>query len=216
MAHLWPVGSAVANVFRSSAPTPRQADVVAHAMPPAQQSEAVAYARSVTLRRLEDEHEATSTAAGTITFAAPPEAAIVFRLALDAVRVHLAAQSAVRPQTSDALLFMLKHAIAAWTEQGAQFRDYADFERDGSRRTAPGCTARRSLQSHHVVFRRTGGTDEAWNRTALCAFHHLRGVHAHTVSCRGRAPEGLLFELGVRASGAPPLRAGVGDVLLGA
>lgn len=96
-----------ANVFRSGTLSPRQADVVAHTMPPAQQSQAVAFARSVTLRGVEDEHGTAWTTAGTVTFAAPPEAAIVFRLALDAVRVHLAAQSAVRPQASDALLFEL-------------------------------------------------------------------------------------------------------------
>lgn len=42
----------------------------------------------------------------------------------------------------DALAWMIEHAILAWTEQGAQFHDYADFERDGYRCTAPGCTGR--------------------------------------------------------------------------
>jgi hypothetical protein len=32
---------------------------------------------------------------------------------------------------------MLGHAIATWLEAGAQFEDYADFERDGFRCTVP-------------------------------------------------------------------------------
>ena len=106
---------------------------------------------------------------------------------------------------------MLEHAIAAWSEQGRQFHDYADFARDGWRCTAPGCTARRNLQSHHIVFRSHGGPDEPWNRTTLCAFHHLRGVHARTMGCMGRAPGLLRFELGLRAGGPPLLRCSSGD-----
>jgi hypothetical protein len=50
--------------------------------------------------------------------------------------------------------------------------------------------------SHHIRFRSAGGPDEPWNRTTLCAFHHHRGVHAGSVRIAGRAPDGLLFELG--------------------
>jgi hypothetical protein len=92
---------------------------------------------------------------------------------------------------------MLDHALATWLQLGRRFRDYADFERDGWRCTAPGCTARRNLESHHIQFRSAGGADEPWNRTPLCAFHHHRGVHAGYVSIRGRAPDGLVYELGV-------------------
>jgi hypothetical protein len=55
-----------------------------------------------------------------------------------------------------------------------------------------------------VVFRSAGGSDELANRTTLCAWHHLRGVHSGVVRCRGMAPDGLVFELGVR-TGRPPL-----------
>jgi hypothetical protein len=40
--------------------------------------------------------------------------------------------------------------------------------------------------------------------TALCAFHHLRGVHAGRLRCTGRAPDGLEWQLGIRP-GAPSL-----------
>ncbi len=92
---------------------------------------------------------------------------------------------------------MLGHALATWLQAGRAFVDHADFGRDGWRCTVPGCSARRNLQSHHIVFRSAGGVSEAWNRTTLCAFHHLRGVHEGRVGVRGRAPDELTYELGV-------------------
>ena len=38
----------------------------------------------------------------------------------------------------------------------------------------------------------------------LCAWPHLRGVHAGVVRCAGTAPDALRFELGVRGL-LPPL-----------
>jgi hypothetical protein len=214
MARLGPAGSAVANAFRDGLLTPKQASLVSETVPPAQQPEAIAFAQGVTLRRLEDELGARDTAREVITFSAPPEAANVFFLALEAARLHLESEKQARQSTTDALLWMLDHVIEAWLKQGAAFKDYADFNRDLFRCTAPGCTARRSLQSHHLVFQSAGGPDEPWNRTTLCAFHHQRGIHSHTMRCSGRAPEGLVFELGLRANGPPLLRARAGDVLL--
>jgi hypothetical protein len=214
MARLGPAGSAVANAFRDGLLTPKQASLVSEVVPPAQQPDAIAFAQGVTLRRLEDELGARDTARDTISFTAPQEAANVFLVALEAARLHLEAEKQTRQSATDALLWMLEHVIAAWLKQGAAFKDYADFNRDHYRCTAPGCTARRSLQSHHLVFQSAGGPDEPWNRTTLCAFHHQRGIHAHTMRCSGRAPEGLIFELGLRAAGPPLLRARAGDVLL--
>jgi hypothetical protein len=68
----------------------------------------------------------------------------------------------------------------------------------------PGCTSYRNLHDHHIRFRSAGGSDELANRTTLCAWHHLRGVHAGIVRCTGRAPHALRFELGVRR-GTPSL-----------
>ena len=251
LARLGPAGSKVASAFRAGEITALQASRIAEAAAPHDQPAAVARARAVTLRRLEDELAPASPFPGAVHFFAPPEAASVFHLALAAVALHLEAQGvrqlardphatdggahrdgersapgarresercapgAVPPAAaSRALAWMIEHAIAEWTAQGEQFGDYADFTRDGFRCTAPGCTARRSLHSHHIVFRSHHGADEPCNRTTLCAFHHQRGVHAGTVSCHGRAPDGLVFALGLRATGPPLLRAGSGDVLL--
>jgi hypothetical protein len=133
-------------------------------------------AQRVTLRQIEDEVPRRK-----VEFRAPVEVAELF-LALVA-RFGLEA--------------MLDHALATWFEAGRRFKDYADFERDGVRCTVPGCSARRNLQSHHIVFRSRGGPDAPWNRTTLCAWHHQRGVHEGRISIRGRAPERLVHELGV-------------------
>jgi hypothetical protein len=209
LARLGGPGSAVATAFRAGALTEMQALLVAEASTPTTAPAWVRLARQVTLRRLE-----TEVAPPRLSFFAPPEVANVFLFALDAARRHLA-DAAGRPAPPHrALTWMLEHAIATWLEQGASFEDYADFERDGFRCTAPGCTARRNLHSHHIVFRSAGGPDEPWNRTTLCAFHHQRGIHACLVDCRGRAPDGLVFALGVRPAQPPLLRARSGDVLV--
>src|SRR3990172_2130628 len=104
---------------------------------------------------------------------------------------------------------LLAHAIATWVEQGDQFEDYADFERDGYRCAVPGCTCRRNLHSHHLEYRSVGGPDVPENRITLCGQHHLRAVHGDgTLRIRGRAPDGLVYELGA----GPPERFRSGDV----
>ena len=174
---------AVASAFREGRITLLQAEVLLRGESP----EALETALRVTLRRLEDE-----VLPRQVAFWAPPEVAALFEALV--ARVGLEA--------------MLDHAIATWLEAGAQFDDYADFERDGYRCTVPGCTARRNLQSHHIRFRSARGPDVDWNRTTLCAYHHHRGVHAVSLGIRGRAPDGLTYELGVG-------RFRSGDVALG-
>jgi hypothetical protein len=49
----------------------------------------------------------------------------------------------------------------------------------------------------------SGGSEALANRTTLCAWHHLRGVHRGVVRVTGRAPGRLRFELGVRRSRRP-------------
>ena len=61
---------------------------------------------------------------------------------------------------------------------------------------APGCTSRRNLEDHHVIYRSRGGHDDLSNRICLCRFHHQRGEHGDLAACRGRAPLGILWRLG--------------------
>lgn len=70
------------------------------------------------------------------------------------------------------------------------------YSRAGWRCTAPGCTSRKNLDDHHVVYRSRRGGDALDNRICLCRFHHKRGEHGELASCRGKAPLGILWRLG--------------------
>ena len=129
----------------------------------------------------------------SLTVTAPRDVARLFRAVLCTVRRALERERGQLPSEAEALDRMLDHALATW---GAPLRRrYRVFDRDGWRCTAPGCTSRRNLHAHHIVFRSAGGGDELANQTTLCAYHHQRGVHAGTVHLRGRAPDALWFEL---------------------
>jgi hypothetical protein len=110
---------------------------------------------------------------------------------------------------------MLDCALASWLlRDPSARRPDPVIGRDGYRCAIPGCTSRRNLHDHHVTFRSVGGSDTPSNRVTLCAFHHQRGVHAGRLRVWGRAPDELVFELGLRR-GAPPLvRYRSGDVVL--
>lgn len=97
----------------------------------------------------------------------------------------------------------------------ALFRDALDdpiFARDGWRCTVTGCTGRRSLHDHHVLWRSHGGGNAQDNRTAVCPGHHLHGIHRHTIRAWGEAPHAIHRELGIRPNGTP-LSSYVGDRL---
>jgi hypothetical protein len=126
---------------------------------------------TVTLRRLQEQVRPE------LDFWAPPDVARLF-LAMVA-RMGLEA--------------LLDHAIATWVALARPGHEI--FERDRWRCTVPACSARRNLHAHHVVFRSHEGSDEAWNLTTLCAWHHQRGVHGGLIRIRGRAPDDLVFEL---------------------
>ena len=66
----------------------------------------------------------------------------------------------------------------------------------------PGCSLR-SGSAHHIRFRSQGGPDEPWNEIFGCNVHHLDGVHRGWIRVSGRAPDQLLFELGIRSDGTP-------------
>jgi hypothetical protein len=68
------------------------------------------------------------------------------------------------------------------------------------------CTSRRELHDHHLVFRSRGGGHSRDNRITLCAWHHLRGIHAGRVRAWGEAPDGITWEISVRAGRKPLLR----------
>jgi len=69
-----------------------------------------------------------------------------------------------------------------------------------------------NLHDHHIRFRPAGGNDTPENRITTCAFHHPRGVHAGLLRCVGRAPDGLRWEMGIRAAVTPLLAYRSGDL----
>jgi len=92
-------------------------------------------------------------------------------------------------------------------------RDHRIFERDGWRCRVPGCSSRRSLQVHHVIYRSHGGGNEDDNLAVLCATHHLQGIHAGRLRCRGSCEGHLRWEFG-GGRGGPPIMTTVEEVLL--
>jgi hypothetical protein len=109
------------------------------------------------------------------------------------------------PTEGEGFEAMLDHAYLAWGgRENRVCKAWRVFSRDGWRCTVPGCSSYRNLHDHHIQYRSAGGSDDESNRTTLCAWHHLRGVHAGIVRISGRAPGRLRFELGVRP-GQPPL-----------
>jgi len=117
------------------------------------------------------------------------------RAALVAGVGFLALLARARRRAVDA---MLEHCFETWALPNAKVRrEHHVFERDGWRCTVPGCSSYRNLHNHHIRFRSACGPDDPWNRTALCAAHHQRSVHEGIgrIRIRGRAPDGLRFEL---------------------
>ncbi len=106
------------------------------------------------------------------------------------------------------LVNLLAHAQAEW-QRLPRHHDPV-FARDGWRCAVPGCSSRRNLHDHHILFRSRGGDNARDNRITLCAWHHLRGVHGGRVRAWGAAPAAVHWELGVRHDGPPLLRL-VGD-----
>ena len=144
-----------------------------------------------------------------LTITAPTEVARLFRALLCTVRRAHERETGRLPSDGEAFQAMLDHALRSWGVDepwlARKMRRVSPvFERDGWRCTVPGCSSRRNLHAHHIVFRSAGGGDELANLTTLCAVHHQRGVHEGLITVRGRAPHGLTFEIGLRP-GLPPL-----------
>jgi hypothetical protein len=132
---------------------------------------------------------------GEIRFAAPASVAALLQRAL-------AAFAGPADPRWLALEKLLLHVWSEWQRQ-PRHRDPV-FTRDGWRCAVPACSSRKHLHDHHLRFRSRGGDNDRGNRITVCAWHHLRGIHAGRVRARGIAPDAILWEIGVR-SGRPPL-----------
>jgi hypothetical protein len=143
----------------------------------------------------------------------PADVAWLFRVAQAEFQARLRAEGE-RPASESAVFgALLDHAISTWILQDpSRRRPDPVIVRDDYRCAIPGCSSRRNLHDHHVIFRSAGGSDAQGNRITLCAFHHQRGVHSWRLRVQGHAPAGLLFELGLRQDAPPLLRYRSGDV----
>ena len=165
-------------------------------------------------------HDVDTEATQELVWRLPREVAALFRAMQETLRARLVAGSAGSaggrfPADGEVFEAMLGLAVHAWLlrEPGARRPDPV-IARDGYRCAVPGCTSRRNLHDHHVIFRSAGGGDAPDNRITLCAFHHQRGVHQGLMRIEGSAPEGLVFELGLRPGRPPLARYRSGDVAL--
>jgi hypothetical protein len=146
-------------------------------------------------------------------FIGPPDVVQLLKAVLCTVRRRIESETGRLPTSGEALGTMLDHAFGTWgfpdEKVAARYRIYA---RDGWRCAVPGCSSMQNLHDHHIHFRSAGGSDDPSNRVTLCAFHHLRGVHAGLLRCEGEAPHGLRWELGIRPGVAPLLAYRSGDL----
>jgi len=146
-----------------------------------------------------------------VRFWAPDDVALLWRHALRVCRL-----AAGRDLDDwECVVRMIDSFEETWdVERDATWRRrYRIFERDGWRCRVPGCSSRRNLHAHHVIYRSRGGCDDDGNLAVLCAAHHQQGIHAGRLRCRGSADRPLFWEFGV-ASRGPPLLTAVEDVLL--
>ena len=149
----------------------------------------------------------------TARFIGPAEVVQLFRAVLCTVRRRIEKETGRLPTEGHALGVILDHVFECWgIGKGKTDPRHGVFERDGWLCTVPGCTSMRNLHSHHIRFRSAGGTHGPENRTSLCAFHHLRGVHAGRLRCTGRAPDGLTWQMGIRPGAAPLATYRSGDI----
>jgi len=98
---------------------------------------------------------------------------------------------------------LLDHFLDTWLTVTKKERHHRILHRDGFRCMIPGCSSRRNLQVHHIVFRSHGGGDEDQNLLCLCLAHHLHGVHDGHITIEGEAPDRLTIALGVERGKDP-------------
>jgi hypothetical protein len=139
----------------------------------------------------------------TVRFIGPAEVVQLFRAVVCTVRRRMEMDAGRLPTEGQALGVILDYVFSCWGVGDKVAARHRVFERDGWLCAAPGCTSMQNLQDHHIVFRSAGGSNGPENRVALCAWHHLRGIHAERLRCTGRAPDGLTWQMGIRPGAAP-------------
>ena len=97
-----------------------------------------------------------------------------------------------------AALALVQTAVHEWEriDPSRKPAKWKIFERDQWRCQAPGCSSRRKLEVHHILFRSHRGSDDPENLITLCHGHHRRGIHDGALRVQGAAPGKLRWRLG--------------------
>ena len=142
---------------------------------------------------LEDCDEAQMRAARVLRARVPVRTALLLQDAFRAVR----AVEGRLLHDGRCLVCLARHFGDIWRPHAKKARTLSQKvrERDLGRCQVPGCS-RRAVHAHHVERRSRGGLDVAENLVALCACHHLRGIHGGYIRVWGRAPDALVWEVG--------------------
>ncbi len=156
-------------------------------------------------RRVEAGEQAQMCARERVSVVAPRRVAGLFE---DACRAVMLVTGRWLPP-GECLSRMCDHFIVAW--EGIRERRMTlqrrVIERDQGFCQVPGCS-RAAVHAHHVRWRSRGGGDEPENLVSLCAGHHLHGIHRGYIRVSGRAPDGLVWELGELGEPRKEARAG--------
>ncbi len=139
--------------------------------------------------------EAQMRAARILRARVPVRVALLLQAAFRAVR----ATEGRLLDDGSCLVRLARHFIETWKPRVKKAKTLSQEvrERDLGRCQVPGCS-RRAVHAHHVDPRSHGGPDTKENLVALCAIHHLRGIHGGYMRVRGRAPDRLVWEVGGR------------------
>jgi hypothetical protein len=150
---------------------------------------------------LQDQEEAQMCARNQYRTWLPPSVAGLLLLTIAAVRKA----DGRRLSPGECYAKACAHFIEVWKpvlRAGKKTLSRRVLKRDRGRCQVPVCS-KTGAHSHHIQYRSAGGADEEANLIALCAPHHLRGVHMGRVRVRYESPGRLRWELGVREGGAP-------------
>jgi hypothetical protein len=150
-----------------------------------------------TERKTSAREEKRNRARGLRRLWAPKEAARTVVAAILSAQRRSASEGK-RIDAGEALARISDHFVEVWSKhrrRRASRARAAVFERHGGCCAVPGCSLR-AHHIHHIRYRSQGGTDDAWNQVALCAPHHLRGIHEGRLKVSGRAGERLTWIFG--------------------
>jgi len=127
------------------------------------------------------------------------------------VRILLAAAVGAARKASDrwltpdeCLRTIAQHFVDTW---GAALRERSTVRKEVLARDRGFCVvpkcSKAAAHVHHVFYRSHGGPDDPSNLAALCAVHHLRGVHGGWIRVTGKAPDQLRWEIVTAPPWAP-------------